>query len=77
MVTTHGKGVVLVWNLEKGRQKKVLRGHRGRVLGLAEPQGEGLWTMGADETLRCWGLDDQEGPNRSRSSEPRIEMRFR
>ena len=72
LVTTHSKGIALIWDLERGRQKKVLRGHRGRVLGLAEPRGEGLWTMGADETLRCWGSNDQESSIRSRSSEPKI-----
>ena len=60
MVSTRGRGVALIWDMEKGKYKRVLKGHKGRVLGLAQPKGEGLWTIGADDTLRCWGLEEQE-----------------
>ena len=35
MVSTHGRGVALIWDMEKGKHKRILKGHKGRVLGLA------------------------------------------
>jgi WD40 repeat protein len=54
LVTSHGKGYGLIWDSEHWQYRTVLAGHRGRIVGLAEESGQGLWTLGADETLRFW-----------------------
>lgn len=54
LVTTHRNGYGLVWDLERGRHRLVLKGHKRRIVGLAEGKGGVLWTLGADCTVRGW-----------------------
>ena len=53
LVTTHGSGLGVVWNVQNGLKKESLIGHQERILGLVEAN-KGIWTLGADDTMRFW-----------------------
>jgi WD40 repeat protein len=55
------RGAVHVWDLTTRKQAHVLRGHRGRVLGVAfTPDARRLATTGDDQTTRFWDLKSGE-----------------
>ena len=55
LVTTHGSGNGVIWDMEKGIKKYMLIGHRDRIVGLSE-ENSSLWTLGADHTMRNWNV---------------------
>src|SRR5262249_2750300 len=59
-----GDGSVRLWDLPKQRVQSVLKGHQGRVQGLAvSPDGETIATGGDGKSIRFW--DAANGPERT------------
>jgi WD40 repeat protein/serine/threonine protein kinase len=53
--TAHQEGVAALWDLETGRPKTVLRGHRARTWAITfSPDGRTIATSGDEGTLKLW-----------------------
>ncbi len=55
LISTSLDGTVRLWDVEKGREVKVLKGHEGQVLGAAwAPEGQSFVTIGGDRRMILW-----------------------
>lgn len=61
VASVHATGAVHVWNVETGKQERVLRGHQAGVTRAAfSPGGDVLATGDLDGEIRLWGLRSGE-----------------